>query len=58
MKDQLINHLIKDIFHGTLKTIKIKYEQENDIIERIRSEEDRRFCKYIINDNNGKMIFS
>jgi LPXTG-motif cell wall-anchored protein len=37
---------------------KIKYNLNVDLIERIRSEEDRRFYKYIINENNGKMILS
>lgn len=37
---------------------KIKYNLNADLIERIRYEEDRRFYKYIINDNNGKLILS
>ena len=35
---------------------KIKYNLSADLIERIRSEEDRRFYKYIINEENGKLI--
>jgi hypothetical protein len=37
---------------------KIKFNLNVDLIERIRSEEDRRFYKYIINENNGKIILS
>jgi hypothetical protein len=37
---------------------KIKHELENDLIERIRSEEDRRFYKYIIGEANGKLFLT
>jgi LPXTG-motif cell wall-anchored protein len=33
---------------------KLKYNTEEDLIERVRLEEDRRFYKYIINEENGK----
>ena len=35
---------------------KIKYNLSADLIERIRSEEDRRFYKYSISEENGKII--
>ena len=35
---------------------KVKYNVGSDLIERVRSEEDRRFYKYIIKEENGKMI--
>jgi LPXTG-motif cell wall-anchored protein len=33
---------------------KLKFNTEEDLIERVRLEEDRRFYKYIINEENGK----
>lgn len=33
---------------------KMKHETDEDLIERIRSEEDRRFYRYIIREENGK----
>jgi hypothetical protein len=33
---------------------KMKFETDEDLIERIRSEEDRRFYRYIIREENGK----
>ena len=33
---------------------KIEYNTNSNLIKRIRTEEDRRFYKYIINENNGK----
>ena len=33
---------------------KILIDTEEDLIERVRLEEDRRFYKYIINEENGK----
>jgi hypothetical protein len=33
---------------------KILFDTEEDLIERVRLEEDRRFYKYIINEENGK----
>ena len=33
---------------------KILFDTEDELIERIRLEEDRRFYKYIINEENGK----
>lgn len=33
---------------------KMKHETDEDLIERIRSEEDRRFYRYIIREDNGK----
>jgi len=42
----------------TINKIKIKYNTNSDLIEPIHSEEYRRFYKYIINENNGKMILT
>lgn len=33
---------------------KMKHETDEDLIDRIRSEEDRRFYRYIIREENGK----
>jgi LPXTG-motif cell wall-anchored protein len=33
---------------------KMKHETDEDLIERIRSDEDRRFYRYIIREENGK----
>lgn len=33
---------------------KMKHEMDEDLIERIRSDEDRRFYRYIIREENGK----
>ena len=37
---------------------KIKYNLSIDLIERIRSEEDRRYYKYMISGENGKIVLS
>lgn len=37
---------------------KMKHETDEDLIERIRSEEDRRFYRYIIREENGKKALS
>jgi hypothetical protein len=37
---------------------KIEYNTNSNLIKRIRSEKDRRFYKYIINETNGKLILS
>ena len=33
---------------------KLKHETDEDLIERIRSNEDKRFYRYIIREENGK----
>lgn len=35
---------------------RIKFEREDDLIEKVRSDKDRRFYIYFINMENGKMV--